>query len=106
MKFNTNYATTSACQSLDGGDLKPWRSLLGIELQAMVLSVVCSCGTLALTRIHCWPREGARWTAAAVASSQAAAGARTHAGIRLRYSGKKMEGLGGTYGAAQARRSD
>ena len=44
--------------------------------------------------------------ATAVASSQAAAGARTHAGMRLRCSGKETEWLGGTYGAAEARRSD
>ena len=74
--ISTNYAATSALRSLAGGDLKPQRSPLGIELWATVLGEVCGYGLLAHTRIQWWPWEGAKWTVVAVATTSAVAGIR------------------------------
>ena len=75
-----------------GGDLKPWRSLLGIELQVMVLSVVCIYGTLTLARIQWWRRSELGWPAEAPATSEAAARARLRASVVLEQEGERVEG--------------
>ena len=93
MEISTNYVATSACRSLAGGDLKSWRSLLGIELQVMVLSVVCSYGTLTLVRIQWWRRSELGWPAEAPATSEAAAGATSSSGARPQRTGGLAKGL-------------
>ena len=99
MEISTNYAATSACRSLAGGDLKPWRSLLGNELHVMVLSVVCSYGTLALARIQWCHQLVAGWPDTLTASSFAAAGVRTLTETMLRGVSGRAGGVCGFLGA-------
>ena len=74
--ISTNYVATSARWSLAGGDLKLWRSPLGIELREMVSGKVCGYGLLAHACIQWWQRLELGWPVAAAAASWAAAGVR------------------------------
>ena len=74
--ISTKYAATSARRSLAGGDLKPRRSPLGIELRATVSGEVCGYGLLAHARIQWWQRPELGWPVAA-AARWAAAGVRS-----------------------------
>ena len=87
--ISTNYADTSARQSLAGGGLKPRRSPLRIELRATVSCEVCGYGLLAHARIQWWQRPELGWLVAA-AASWAAVSATVSSNAKLR--GRSYDG--------------